>query len=102
MTHAAKVVAGARLQGLCERGLLRVLRVLKLVRHNMTFRVFLKTMVNSAKPLSMLLFVLMLLVILFSSVVYYVETAFHPGGVAELPYSAEVGPGYEGQVAPPH
>ena len=53
--------------------LTRVARIFKVSRYSSSIRVFISALYTSVKPLTMLLFFLMIATILFSSLVYYAE-----------------------------
>ncbi|KAM7538503.1 hypothetical protein Aperf_G00000070477 [Anoplocephala perfoliata] len=67
--------------------LIRVARVLKLSRHYKGLQVLAKTMMTSGQELLLLLFFLFVCVVLFATVVYYLELDSTPNSFASIPDS---------------
>lgn len=67
--------------------LIRVVRVLKLSRHSKGLQVLAKTMMASGRELTLLLFFLFVCVILFATVVYYMELDARPSTFNSIPDS---------------
>lgn len=67
--------------------LIRVVRVLKLSRHSKGLQVLAKTMMTSGRELTLLLFFLFVCVVLFATVVYYMELDSTPNSFVSIPDS---------------
>ncbi|KAM3183518.1 hypothetical protein ACTXT7_010190 [Hymenolepis weldensis] len=67
--------------------LLRVVRILKLSRHSKGLQVLARTMMTSGRELTLLLFFLFVCVVLFATVVYYMELDSQPNTFTSIPDS---------------
>eukprot|EP00002_Diphylleia_rotans_P038718 TRINITY_DN8850_c0_g1_i1.p1 TRINITY_DN8850_c0_g1~~TRINITY_DN8850_c0_g1_i1.p1 ORF type:complete len:851 (+),score=131.65 TRINITY_DN8850_c0_g1_i1:66-2618(+) len=60
--------------------LIRVFRVLRLGKYSMGFQIVVRTLVNSRQALSLLVFILSFMVVIFSSLMYYAERGDYEDG----------------------
>ncbi|VDO11347.1 unnamed protein product [Rodentolepis nana] len=67
--------------------LLRVVRILKLSRHSKGLQVLAKTIMTSGRELTLLLFFLFVCVVLFATMVYYMELDSKPNTFTSIPDS---------------